>query len=262
MPSVAVLHLNGTIQANINRGRSKNLNLSGIEKSIDKAFGVKRLKTVYLVINSPGGSAVQSELISNKIIRLGEEKKVDVISFVEDLAVSGGYWLACAGKEIYICENSWVGSIGVLMARFGLNELINQYGIDWRIHTAGENKAFLDPFQPEKEEDVKKLKAMLKLIHGNFIRYVKERRGSRLTAEDGVLFNGDSWIGQQAVDLGLVDGVQHLDRYILEKHGVIGKDVNVVKINTNSGFMSYFQSSQSLEESIQSVVLSQKYKIM
>lgn len=260
MPSVAILHLTGAIQANMNRGRSKSLNISSVEKSIDKAFALKRLKAVYLVVNSPGGSAAQSELIAKKIIRLGEEKKVDVISFVEDIAASGGYWLACAGKEIYVCENSWVGSIGALMAVFGLNEFISRHGIDWRIHTAGKSKAFLDPFQPEKEEDVEKVKILLKHVHHNFKEFVKGRRGSRLNGSDELLFNGDAWLGQQAVDFGLVDGIKHLDSYIVEKHGIVGKDVNVVKLNANQGFLSFLQT-QSLED-IQNVMLSQKYRIM
>jgi len=265
-PSVAIIDLAGTIQATVGGGsfgRNQKLNIKSLEKPIEKAFSYKRLKAVILNINSPGGSPVQSELIASKITRLAKEKNVKVISFIEDLAASGGYWLACAGEEIYVSKNSVVGSIGVVSARFGLNEFIQRHGIDWRVHTAGTSKSLLDPFQPEKEEDVKKLKVLLEAIHQNFKDYVKERRGGRLNFHDDVLFNGDIWVGQQAVEQGLVDGIDDVNSYIRQRFGTSGKDVRVVRVNAQKhlDFMNYFLRSFNPMD-VNQQILADRFKVM
>lgn len=262
LPSVSILNLHGMISAG-QQGRfgGRRLNILSLEKSIDKAFSQKNLTCVILSINSPGGSPVQSELIGNKIMRLSKQKNVKVVSFVEDLAASGGYWLACAGEEIYCTKNSMVGSIGVISARFGLSEFIRRFDIDWRVHTAGKSKSFMDPFQPEKDEDIQKLKVLLKVIHDNFIIHVKEQRGGRLKSNDDVLFNGDVWAGQKAVDHGLVDGIHDLSSYINDKFGVENEDVNVVRVNAPKiGLASIFGDGTSFD--LHDLVSLQRFKIL
>lgn len=185
---------------------------------IEKAFAKGKPAAVALVINSPGGSAVQSSLIAGRIRRLAEEKKVPVHAFVEDVAASGGYWLACAADDIWVDPSSIVGSIGVIFASFGFHDLMQRQGVERRVHTAGKSKSFADPFRPERPEDVARIHAMLGPLHQNFIAHVKAARGARLK-EDADLFNADIWIGQTAVDLGLVDGVAHLKPKLRELYG-------------------------------------------
>ncbi len=181
---------------------------------IERAFAPSRLAAVALVINSPGGSPVQSALIAGRIRALADEKKVPVFAFVEDVAASGGYWLACAADEIYADENSIVGSIGVISAGFGFQDLIARHGIERRVHTAGNRKVLLDPFQPEQPEDLDRLKAIQTEIHESFKDLVRRRRGSRLKADaegsEHHLFSGEFWTGRQGLALGLVDGLDDL----------------------------------------------------
>ncbi|SFC93396.1 S49 family peptidase [Tropicimonas isoalkanivorans] len=212
-PLVSVIRLNGMIAA----GR-RGLNDAGTSTMIERAFSRGKPKAVAVVINSPGGSPSQSSLIASRIRRLAEEKDIPVTAFVEDLAASGGYWLACAADDIIVDENSIVGSIGVISASFGLQDFISRFGVERRVHTAGESKSFLDPFQPEKEDDVARLKALQEQIHQNFIAHVRSRRGTRL---DGTvpLFTGDIWVGRQAVDVGLADGVGHVVQVMKERYG-------------------------------------------
>ncbi|QYK43419.1 MAG: S49 family peptidase [Paracoccaceae bacterium] len=207
-PLVPVIRLTGTIAA----GRS----LSGAQLSdaalaplIERAFARGRAAAVAIVVNSPGGSAVQSSLIAARIRRLADQHKTPVHAFVEDVAASGGYWLACAGDDIWIDESSIVGSIGVIFASFGFPELMKRQGIERRVVTAGRSKSLADPFQPEKPEDVERLRALQAPIHAAFIAHVKARRGTRLD-QSADLFNADVWVGQQAVDLGLADGLGHV----------------------------------------------------
>ena len=169
-----------------------------------------QLKAVALAINSPGGSAAQSALIARRIRDHSREKKIPVIAFCEDVAASGGYWLACIGDEIYADANSIVGSIGVVAATFGFPDLLRKIGIERRVHTAGERKAMLDPFRPEDPDEVERLQAIQRQIHENFIDWVRERRGDRLKGSDAELFSGEFWTGQRAVELGLVDGIDDL----------------------------------------------------
>ncbi len=193
--------------------------LSTIARSLDRAFGMPRAKAVALIINSPGGSPSQSHLIFRRIRQLAEEKKLPVLVFVEDVGASGGYMLACAGDEIICNEFSIVGSIGVVGASFGFHELMEKVGIERRIYTSGDRKAMLDPFLPEKAEDVKRIKAIQKDIHDNFIALVKERRGSKLNGADKMLFSGEFWTAHKAIELGLADRMGDLRAVLRERYG-------------------------------------------
>lgn len=204
-PLVAVIRLNGAIGTG---GRAQ-LNDEALAPIIEKAFKRGKPKAVALVINSPGGSPVQSSLIAARIRRLAEEKGIPVHAFVEDVAASGGYWLAASADDIWVDDCSIVGSIGVISAGFGAHVLLARQGVERRVYTAGKSKSMLDPFQPEKEEDVKRLKSLLDQMHETFTAYVKSRRGDRL-ADRQDLFTGEFWLGARAVELGLVDGVGHV----------------------------------------------------
>ncbi len=203
-PFVAVIRLQGAI-ANSGRG----LDSPGLGPVIEKAFSKGKPAAVALEINCPGGSPVQSSLIASHIRRLADEKKVPVFAFVEDVAASGGYWLACAADEIFIDSCSLTGSIGVISAGFGAHQAIDKVGIERRVHTAGKSKSLMDPFKPEKPEDVAKLKGWLEDLHATFISYVKSRRGPKLT-DDPDLFTGEVYIGQKGIEVGLVDAIGHM----------------------------------------------------
>jgi len=200
---VPVIRLQGTIAAG-----PRGLSDAGLAPLIERAFTRGKPSAVALVINSPGGSAVQSSLIAARIRRLADEKKVPVHAFVEDVAASGGYWLACAADRIWVDHSSIVGSIGVIFASFGFPELMAKQGVERRVVTAGRSKSLADPFLPQKPEDVDRLRALQTPIHQAFIDHVKARRGVRLTDAD--LFNADVWVGQGAAAVGLVDGLGHL----------------------------------------------------
>lgn len=204
-PRVAVIRLHGAIST----GPRGQLNDETVAPLIEKAFRRGKPAAVALSINSPGGSPVQSSLIAARIRRLADEKHVPVYAFVEDAAASGGYWLACAADEIYADRASIVGSIGVIMAFFGLQDFIARHGVERRIYTSGESKSQLDPFAPENPEDVARIKAISDTIHTAFIDHVKTARGSKL-ADDDRLFTGEFWTGAQALDLGLIDGIGHV----------------------------------------------------
>ena len=195
------------------------LSLSAVAKLLDKAFSTKGARAVALVINSPGGSAVQSRQIHQRIRQLATEKKLRVLVFVEDVAASGGYMIACAGDEIFCDPSSIVGSIGVVGGTFGFTELIRKVGIERRIYTSGENKVQLDPFLPENPDDVARLKGIQREIHDTFIALVKESRGARLKGEDGYLFTGEYWAGERAVKLGLADAIGDLRTVLRSRYG-------------------------------------------
>lgn len=203
-PTVSVVRLSGTIASGA-RGRLSDESLAPI---LERAFRKGRPVAVALQINSPGGSPAQSSLIAARIRRLSDERKISVHAFVEDVAASGGYWLATAADRIWLDPSSIVGSVGVISSGFGLQDFIARHGIERRVHTAGTSKSWLDPFLPEKPEDVARLKALQEQIHALFIGQVKARR-SKL-AEGVDLFSGDVWVGAQAVDVGLADGLGHL----------------------------------------------------
>jgi signal peptide peptidase SppA len=216
-PVVPVIRLAGPIgQIGVMR---TGLALSRLASVIERAFSVSDLKAVALIINSPGGSAVQSALIAKRIRDLAGEKNVPVYAFVEDVAASGGYWLACAADEIYANANSIVGSIGVISSSFGFTDLIHRIGVERRVYTAGDKKMMLDPFQPENPDDVERLKTLQQEIHGNFQGWVRERRGIRLRGLDSELFSGEFWSGTRAVELGLVDGVDDLRAHMRRRFG-------------------------------------------
>jgi serine protease SohB len=205
VPVVPVVRLAGVI--GVVTPLRPGLLLSSIAKSLERAFSTPRAQAVALIINSPGGSPSQSHLIFRRIRQLADEKKLPVLAFVEDVGASGGYMLACAADEIMCNEFSIVGSIGVVGASFGFHELMNKVGIERRLYTSGDRKAMLDPFLPEKPEDVKRIKAIQNEIHETFIALVKERRGSKLKGSDKNLFSGEFWIAQKAIELGLADGL-------------------------------------------------------
>jgi signal peptide peptidase SppA len=183
------------------------LTLAGIAKTLERAFAVRHARAVALVINSPGGSPVQSRQIYLRIRQLATEKKLPVLVFVEDVAASGGYMIACAGDEIFCDPSSILGSIGVVGGSFGFQELIRKIGVERRLYTAGEHKAMLDPFLPEDPDDVARLKALQREIHAIFIALVRQSRGARLKGADDVLFTGEYWAGETSVSLGLADAV-------------------------------------------------------
>jgi signal peptide peptidase SppA len=205
VPVVPVVRLSGVIGA-VTPLRP-GLTLAGIAKTLERAFATRHAKAVALVINSPGGSPVQSRQIYLRIRQLAEEKKLPVLVFVEDVAASGGYMIACAGDEIFCDPSSILGSIGVVGGSFGFQDLIKRIGVERRLYTAGEHKAMLDPFLPEDPDDVARLKALQREIHAIFIALVKTSRGARLTGPDDVLFTGEYWAGERSMALGLADGI-------------------------------------------------------
>jgi signal peptide peptidase SppA len=209
-PTIAVLRLTGVIAAGAGLGR-KGLSLDSLSMPIQRAFTTRGVRAVALAINSPGGSPVQSALIAERIRQWAEEKDLPVYAFCEDAAASGGYWLACAADHIYAMPGSIVGSIGVVSSSFGFQEAIGKLGVERRVHTAGDRKAMLDPFTPEKPDEVERLKSIQRELHAQFIDWVKARRASRLTAAasdddtDDQLFTGEFWTGETGKTLGLVD---------------------------------------------------------
>lgn len=215
-PVIPVVRLHGVIAAEQRPGR---LNIENVEPLLKRAFSMRSAPAVAIVINSPGGSPVQSRLISNRIRQLADEKGKPVLVFVEDAAASGGYFIAVAGDEIFVDPSSIVGSIGVIMATFGFVGALEKLGIERRVHTAGRNKSTLDPFLPEKQEDVERIKQFELDIHQVFIDHVKKHRAGRLKAEDDVLFTGEWWPGLRGVDLGLVDAIGELHSVLRERYG-------------------------------------------
>jgi signal peptide peptidase SppA len=205
-PVVSVVRLHGVITATSGPVPRSVINASGMDKTLERAFAPDRLAAVALLVNSPGGSPTQSALVADRIRGLAAEKGVPVLAFCEDVAASGGYWLACAADEIYAHPTSLVGSIGVISQGFGLDGLIERFGVQRRLYTAGASKARLDPFLPEKPEDVDWLRGLQDQLHELFRDWVRERRGDRLSA-DADVFTGEVWTGARAVELGLVDGL-------------------------------------------------------
>jgi signal peptide peptidase SppA len=227
-PVVGVVRLGGIIGGfgPLRRG----LALSGVARSLERAFSLSGVEAVALAINSPGGSAVQAALIHGRIRALATEKEVKVFAFAEDVAASGGYWLALAADEIFADEASIVGSIGVISAGFGFAQAAERLGIERRLHTAGDKKSMLDPFRPEDPDDVARLTEIQGDIHESFKRLVRERREGRLAGADDEVFSGAFWTGRRALDLGLIDRIGDLRSVMRERYGenvklkLIGED--------------------------------------
>ncbi len=225
-PVVPVVRFEGVIASRRWRGM---LSLASHAAALDRAFAMPNLAAVAIVVNSPGGAPVQSALLFRRIRQLAEEKHVPVYAFAEDVAASGGYWLALAGDEIYAEETSILGSIGVVSAGFGFAGLIDRLGIERRVHTAGERKSLLDPFIPESEADVERLAALQQDIHAAFKEHVRRRRVGKIDAADESLFSGDVLTGRMALARGLIDGIGDL-RSVLRAR--FGDDVRLVPIAT------------------------------
>ncbi|MBL8572793.1 MAG: S49 family peptidase [Hyphomicrobiaceae bacterium] len=217
-PVVPVVRLSGPIGMPSTLNGGVTLSIAAVAGALDRAFAVERAPAVAIIVNSPGGSAVQSRLIYQRIRLLAEDKEKPVLVFVEDAAASGGYMIACAGDEIIADPSSIVGSIGVVSASFGFTGLIDKLGVDRRVHTAGERKVTLDPFQPEKPDDIAHLLAIQAEVHDTFVEIVRERRGHRLTPSEET-FSGLFWTGKRGVELGLVDRLGDLRGVLREKYG-------------------------------------------
>ena len=217
IPVVPVVRLSGVI--GVTTPLRPGLMLSSVARTLERAFSVRNARAVALIVNSPGGSPAQSHLIFRRIRQLAEEKKLPVIAFVEDVGASGGYMLSCAADEIICDPFSIVGSIGVVGGSFGFPKLMEKLGVERRLYTAGERKVMLDPFLPEKPEDVKRIKAIQKEIHEHFIALVKERRGTRLKGAEKTLFSGEFWTAQTAIDFGLADRIGDLRSTLRQRYG-------------------------------------------
>ncbi|HEU5019358.1 MAG TPA: S49 family peptidase [Pseudolabrys sp.] len=217
IPVVPVVRLSGVI--GVTTPLRPGLMISTVARQLERAFSVRNARAVALIINSPGGSPSQSHLIFRRIRQLAEEKRIPVLAFIEDVGASGGYMLACAADEIVCDQFSIVGSIGVVGGSFGFVKAMEKLGIERRLYTSGERKVMLDPFEPEKPEDVARIKALQKDIHAHFIALVKDRRGARLDGEEETLFSGEFWTADRAVDLGLADSVGDLRSTLRERYG-------------------------------------------
>ena len=259
-PLISVIRLNGIISSGTARS---GLSINSLSKNFDQAFKQKGLKAVALDINSPGGSPVQSSLIYKYIRRLSSEKKIPVFSFVQDVAASGGYWLACTGDEIFADSNSIIGSIGVISGGFGFKELIKKIGIERRMYTSGEQKSFLDPFLPEKQSDVDHLKSLQEEIHSEFKNLVRERRKNKLSKEENKLFTGQFWTGNKALELGLIDGIGDINTVMKNRYGekvrfrIFDNDKSWIrrKFGLGYAFNNRYQWSNDIIYSIESRLL-------
>lgn len=229
---VPVLRLAGSI--GVSRPLRASLTLEGVAPLLDRAFRIRLAKAVALVINSPGGAPAQASLIYKRIRQLAEEREMAVHVFVEDVAASGGYWLALAGDDIHVDENSIIGSIGVISAGFGFNRAIDKIGVERRVYTVGENKSRLDPFKPEDPADIEHLKSVQQHIHDNFVQLVRARRGERLSGDDATLFSGDFWAAGDALRMGLVDGIGDVRSVMRARYG---DNVKLVAITPPRGLL-------------------------
>ena len=214
--TIPVVRLHGVIAAEQRQGR---LNIATVNPLLERAFAIKSAPAIAIIVNSPGGSPVQSRLIGKRIRDLADQHDKPVLVFVEDAAASGGYFIAIAGDEIIVDPSSIVGSIGVIMAGFGFVGTLEKLGIERRVHTAGNNKSTLDPFLPEKQSDIERIKQFELDIHDVFINAVKTRRGARLKAPDEQLFTGEWWTGMRGVELGLVDALGDMHEVLQARYG-------------------------------------------
>ena len=232
-PVVAVVRLAGVIGQSSAFGAR--INMETVGPMLQRAFRQPGLKAVALEINSPGGSAAQSALIHNRIRALAAERDVPVMAFVEDVAASGGYWLAAAADEIFVDDNSIVGSIGVIYSGFGFQEALGKLGVERRLYTAGEKKSLLDPFLAVNPDDLDRLRRVQGDIHGNFKELIRSRRGARLAESDPDLFSGEFWLGRKAIGLGLADGTGDIRSVLRERYG---RKVVMRKIGRRRGWLA------------------------
>jgi len=251
-PRVSVIRLSGVI-ASGGSALKKNLNFETLEPVIKKAFSDQKQDAVILCVNSPGGSPVQSALIGKRIRQLADEHNTPVIAFCEDVAASGGYWLASCADEIYADEASIIGSIGVISAGFGFTDAISKLGIERRVYTSGESKSILDPFKDENPNDVDRLRALQTEIHEHFILHVTSTRGARLNPEEP-LFTGSFWTGKRAKELGLIDGIGAMHSVIIEKFGA---KVKIRQISQKKGLFSLAGSSAKLGSALSQEIISE-----
>ncbi len=242
-PKVAYVSLSGVIGKDSKL--SSGINFENCAPILKKAFEIKKVKAVAIAINSPGGSPVQSELIYNYIRELSKEKKVPVYTFAQDVAASGGYWLLLSGDKIYAHNSSIIGSIGVIFSGFGFVDTIKKLGVERRIYTEGKNKAILDPFMPEQEENIKILKDAQRDIFENFKDLVRKHRKNKLKDDEDNLFTGAFWSGKKAVELGLVDSICDLRSKMKETYG---NKVEIVPITIKKGLIKSLFSEKSLDQ--------------
>jgi signal peptide peptidase SppA len=214
-PQVGVLRLDGLIGM---RG-PRSLSLRRFAAAIERSFSLRNLKAVALVINSPGGSPVQSSLLYRRIRQLAEEKDVPIFAFAEDVAASGGYWLALAADEIFADETSLLGSIGVVTASFGFADALRKLGVQRRLYTAGDNKSLLDPFLTEDPKGVERLTTLQRDMHASFKDLVRARRGAKLKGEENELYSGEVFTGRRALEMGLIDGIGDLRSVMRSRFG-------------------------------------------
>jgi signal peptide peptidase SppA len=240
---VPVVRLSGAI--GLSTPLRPGLTLASVARPLEKAFTTRRAGAVALLINSPGGSPVQSHLIHLRIRQLAAEHKIPVIAFAEDVAASGGYMLACAADEIICDKSTIIGSIGVIGGSFGFSGLLQKLGIERRLYTSGERKAMLDPFLPEKPDDVERLKSVQREIHEDFIALVKQSRGVRLTGPENDLFSGEFWTGRKAVTLGVADSIGDL-RTVLRQR--FGEDVRMPLIGPERSLLGRTRPGVALKE--------------
>lgn len=229
--TVNVINLDGVIG---NSGMKQGLSISSLHKIIEKAFEDKKTELVALNINSPGGSPVQSELIAKRVKQLSKKKNIPVIAFVEDIAASGGYWIASAAEKIIVAENSILGSLGVRFSGFGFVKAIENIGVERRVHTKGENKALLDPFLPEKQEDIEMILEVQQDIYENFKKQVHNGRDGKLKISDQELFSGKIWSGKQSIAIGLADEIGDLNSYL---ENIYGDDLEIKFINQEKSWL-------------------------
>lgn len=234
-PIVPVVRLEGVIAGSSRYQEA--LNLQSVGQFLQKAFEMDKAKAVAVIVNSPGGSPTHSVLVHDRIRHLAQKHDKKVYVFVEEVAASGGYWIACAGDVIYALPSSIVGSIGVISASFGFDQAIEKLGVTRRVHTSGLNKSFMDPFLAEKPKDVKRLKDLQSNLHDQFRTHVQNRRGEALTGKAEDLFSGAFWLGEAAQDLGLIDHLGDV-RTVLEEE--YGEDVKLPVLQKSKGWLREF----------------------
>ena len=242
-PVVPVVRISGVIGGS--QPLRSGVTLAAMAGPLEQAFSTGGAKAVAIVVNSPGGSPVQSSLIYKRIRALAEEKELPVFIFAEDAAASGGYMIACAGDEIYADESSVIGSIGVISAGFGFTGLIEKLGVERRVHTAGDNKGMLDPFQPEREDDVKRLLELQGEVHTYFRDLVKGSRGEKLKGEEGELFSGAFWAAKGALERGLIDGIGDLRGIMRDR---FGKEVKLRLVAPRRSFWPFGNTVKSSQK--------------